>query len=72
MNTPTPTPTPSAGTEEPAAIIQLLDGGRLVVHDMNGGKPTVFTMPFQVCVCVCVCECIRVRACVHVGTRVCV
>mmetsp|Transcript_6499 Transcript_6499/g.17391 ORF Transcript_6499/g.17391 Transcript_6499/m.17391 type:complete len:1876 (-) Transcript_6499:608-6235(-) len=42
-----PRPGNVSGTEEPAAIVQLLDGGRLVVHSMDGSKPTVFTMPFQ-------------------------
>ena len=36
-----------AGFEDPAAIIQLVGDGQMVVHDLEYGGAALFALPFQ-------------------------
>lgn len=48
-----PTPSlpvqPFAGNDDPAGILQLLEGGQPLLHDMASGTPIMLSMPLQGC-----------------------
>lgn len=37
----------NAGCQEASAVVQVLEGGQIVVHELLAQQPTIFTLPFQ-------------------------